>query len=141
MEVKYTSEPCQITQMITCYVQNHSTKEQRTLIQQKSLQNHEQKNTRTIPIIKRVGITYICIELTNEAGEVTVLEVARKKGCGELAGVPNDKAVASSAPRYNRVRRRVFHHFKRLGKKRRRTHIVQPLHGLRREARRRRRRR
>lgn len=77
--------------------------------------------------------TYICVELANEAGEVTVLEVARKKDGGELVRVPNDEAVACSTPRNNRVRRWVFHHFKGLGKKRRRTHLVQPLHRLRRE--------
>jgi hypothetical protein len=80
------------------------------------------------------GNTYICVELANEAGEVTVLEVARKKDVGEFVRVPNDEAVASSTPRNNRVRQWVFHHFKGLGKKRRRTHLVQPLHRLRREA-------
>jgi hypothetical protein len=41
------------------------------------------------------GNTYICVELANEAGEVTVLEVARKKDGGEFVRVPNDEAVAS----------------------------------------------
>jgi hypothetical protein len=76
----------------------------------------------------------VCVELVNEDGEVTVLEVARKNDGGELVRVPNDEAVASSTPRRNRVRRWVFHHFKGLGKKRRRTRLVQPLHRLRQEA-------
>ena len=74
------------------------------------------------------------VELANEDGEVAVLEVARKNDGGELVRIPNDEAVASSTPRRNRVRRWVFNHSKGLGKKRRWTHLVQPLHRLRREA-------
>lgn len=59
-------------------------------------------------------ITYIGVELTDEAGEVAVLEVARKEKGGELVRVPDDEAVTSSAPRHDRVRRRVFHHLERL---------------------------
>jgi hypothetical protein len=78
----------------------------------------------------------VCVDLANEDGEVTVLEVevARKNDGGELVRVPNDEVVASSTPRCNRVRQWIFHHFKGLGKKRRRTRLVQPLHRLRREA-------
>lgn len=57
--------------------------------------------------------------------------------------VPNDEAITRSAPRNDVVGRRVFNHIERFGEKRRRTHIVQPFHWLRREvgSRRRRRRR
>ncbi|KAE7997166.1 hypothetical protein FH972_001822 [Carpinus fangiana] len=35
----------------------------------------------------------VCVELVNEDGEVTVLEVARKNDGGELVRVPNDEDV------------------------------------------------
>jgi hypothetical protein len=75
----------------------------------------------------------VCVELVNEDREVTVLELVRKNDGGEFVRVPNDEVVVSSTPRCNRVRRWVFHHFKGLGKKRRRTRLVQPLHRLGRE--------
>ena len=80
--------------------------------------------------IKRMLITYICVELSNEAGEVVVLEVTGQDGGGELVGIPDDEAVASSAPRNNGVGGRILHHVEGLGEERGRTHIVKPFHGL-----------
>lgn len=81
--------------------------------------------------------TYISIKLTNEAGEIRVFEVSRKQGTGEFMIVPNDEAIASFTPRNNGVRQRIFHHFKCLRQKRRRTDIVQPFDRLGSDARRR----
>lgn len=50
------------------------------------------------PFSTHTHSTYICVELANEAREVTVLEVPRKQSCGEHMRVPNNEAIASSTP-------------------------------------------
>ena len=69
--------------------------------------------------------------MSDEAGEIVVLEVTRQDGGGELVRVPNDETVACSAPRNDVVGGRVFHHVEGFGEKRRGTHVVQPFPWLR----------
>lgn len=70
----------------------------------------------------------IGVELTNEAGEIVVLEVFGKKGFGEFMRIPNDETIASWTPRHNGVSVRVLHHIERLLQERRGTHLMQPFH-------------
>lgn len=78
----------------------------------------------------------ISIQLADEAGEITVLEVPGQEQRREFVRIPNNEAVPSLTPRHNRICSRVFHHFEGLGEKWRGTHLVKPLHGMSREARR-----
>jgi len=48
---------------------------------------------------------YICIKLTDEAGEVVVLEKSGKKKTTEFSSVPNDEGVVGGTPRYYFLRR------------------------------------
>lgn len=68
---------------------------------------------------KRRNAAYIGVELSDEAGEVVVLEVLGEKMLRELGRVPNHEAVVASAPRDDRVRRRVVHHVVCLAQERR----------------------
>lgn len=47
---------------------------------------------------RRKLYTHIGIELADEAGEVVMLEIGRKKETGELRGVPDDEAIVGGAP-------------------------------------------
>lgn len=44
------------------------------------------------------GETYIGVELTDEAGEIVVLEVRRKEDAGEFGWIPNHEAFPTTAP-------------------------------------------
>lgn len=54
-------------------------------------------------------ITYVGVELTNEAGEIVMLKVVRKKVTSELRRTPNDKGGVVFTPRNNMVGGRVIH--------------------------------
>lgn len=47
--------------------------------------------------------TYVCIELTNEAREVVVLEIGGEQKPSELRRVPNDETFLVRAPRHDLV--------------------------------------
>ena len=55
-------------------------------------------------------MTYICVELPDEGGEVAVLEVLGQEVPGELGRVPDDEAVVPGAPGHDVVRGRVVNH-------------------------------
>ena len=59
---------------------------------------------------QRRGKTNIDIELTDEAGEVVVLEIVGEECEGELGHVPYDEAVAAFGPRDDGVGGGVLHH-------------------------------
>lgn len=65
-------------------------------------------------------VTYIGVELTNEAREVVMLEVFGKQILGEIRVLPNNKRVSTFAPRYHVVRACIIHQLIRLRQKRRR---------------------
>lgn len=56
--------------------------------------------------IERERETYIGIKLSDEAGEVVVLEIPRQHVLGELGRRPDHETVAVSVPRHYRRRRR-----------------------------------
>lgn len=70
---------------------------------------------------KGIEETYVGIELTDEAGEVVVLEIGREKEASELGRVPHDEAVVGRAPRNDVVGGGIVHHVVGLQKERRRT--------------------
>lgn len=70
----------------------------------------------------------IGVELTDEAGEVVVLEVGGKEDASELGRVPDDEAVIGWGPRDDLVRRRVVDHVVRLQQKRRRSSAATSVH-------------
>lgn len=86
---------------------------------------------RKLPLVRINFSKTVGVELSYEAGEIVVLEVARQDGGRELVRVPNDETVAGSAPRNDVVGGWVFHNVEGFGEKRRGTHLVQPFHGLR----------
>lgn len=47
---------------------------------------------------KQERVTYIGIKLTDEAGEIAVLEVRREEKASEFGIVPNDEAAVVRAP-------------------------------------------
>ena len=55
-------------------------------------------------------MTYICVELPDEGGEVAVLEVLGQEVPGELGRAPDDEAVVPGAPGHDVVRGRVVNH-------------------------------
>lgn len=57
----------------------------------------------------------ISIELSNKAGEIVVLEMAREDGPRELQGIPDDEALAGGAPRDDGVQRGVVDELVGLG--------------------------
>lgn len=54
------------------------------------------------------GVTYVGVELADEAGEIVVFKVIRKKVTGELRRTPNDKSGVVFAPRNDMVSGRVI---------------------------------
>lgn len=70
-------------------------------------------------------MSYISIQLSNEAVKIIVFEVVGKKLSGELRWVPDDEAIVSGTPGHNSVSRRIIDHIVCFGKKRRRTLRVQ----------------
>jgi hypothetical protein len=64
-------------------------------------------------------LTYVGVELSDEAGEVAVLEVGWQQVVGEGGGVEDKEGVAGAAPAHDGVRGRVAHHVERLGDERR----------------------
>lgn len=61
-------------------------------------------------------MTYISIQLSDEAGKVVVLEVLGQQIFSELRGIPNNKAMASLIPRNDRIGDGIIHHFIGFGK-------------------------
>jgi hypothetical protein len=74
--------------------------------------------------MKKEELTYIGIELTNEAGEIVMLEIGWKKNASEFRGIPNDETVIGRAPRNDLICAGIVHHIIRFLKKRRRTSSV-----------------
>lgn len=66
-------------------------------------------------------MTYVGVELSDEAGEIVVLEISGEKKASELRGVPNDEAGVGGAPRNDVVGGGIVHHVVRLQEERRRT--------------------
>ena len=64
--------------------------------------------------------THIGVELSDEAGEVAVLEEAGEEQPREAGGVGDDEAVVPPAPADDPVRPGVLHHHVRLPHERRR---------------------
>ena len=58
--------------------------------------------------------THVSVELTNEGREIVVLEVFRKHVLGELANVPNHKALACLCPANYAIRAFIIDHVKGL---------------------------
>jgi len=74
-------------------------------------------------------MTYIGVELPDEAGEVVVLEVVREEVAGELGRAPHDEGGVVLAPRHDVVGAGVVHQLVRLGQERRRHRLrVRALH-------------
>jgi len=66
-------------------------------------------------------LTYIGIELTDEAGEIVVLEIGWEKNTREFRRVPNDEAFVIRTPGNDLICSGIIHHVIRLLKKRCRT--------------------
>ena len=58
--------------------------------------------------------THVSVELTNEGREIVVLEVFRKHVLGQLANIPNNKALACLCPANNVIRACIVDHIKGL---------------------------
>jgi hypothetical protein len=63
-------------------------------------------------------LTYIGIELTDEAGEIAVFEIGWEKNAREFRRVPNDEAFVIRAPRNDLICGGIIYHVIRLLKKR-----------------------
>ena len=63
-------------------------------------------------------MTYIGIELTDEAGEIVVFEIGWEKNAREFRRVPNDEAFVIRAPRNDLICGGIIHHVIRLLNKR-----------------------
>nr|GMD73025.1 hypothetical protein Iba_chr12fCG14320 [Ipomoea batatas] len=72
------------------------------------------------------------IELSDEAGEVIVLEESGEEISREGVRIPDNEAVAASAPRNNTISTRIIHHFISLDQEWRRPDFMKPFHRLRR---------
>lgn len=62
--------------------------------------------------------TYVCVELTDEAGEVVVFEVVGQKISRELRRSPDNESVVVITPRDDIVSGRVIDELVRLGQER-----------------------
>lgn len=60
---------------------------------------------------------HICVQLSDKAGEVVVLEELRKQILGKIGDVPNNKAVVVIAPRHDLICCRIVDHLIGLGEK------------------------
>ena len=54
-----------------------------------------------------MGGAYVCVELSNEAGEVVVLEVVGEEVTGELGGTPHHEGGVVFTPRNDVVGGRI----------------------------------
>ena len=63
--------------------------------------------------------SYVGVELSDEAGEVAVLEVGGEEEIREGGGVEDEEGVACGAPAHDGVRGRVADHVERLRHERR----------------------
>lgn len=64
-------------------------------------------------------VTHISIQLSDEAGEIVVLEVLRQEIPSKQWDVPNHEAVVTATPRHHRVRGWIVHHVVRFAQERR----------------------
>lgn len=64
-------------------------------------------------------LTHISIELSDEAGEIVVLEILGQKLFRELRHVPNNEAIVPAAPRHHVVRQWIVNHIVSFAQKRR----------------------
>ena len=88
-----------------------------SLLQPKMQKLKKKKKTREREIDEQKGLIqdckvsfYIGIELTNEAGEIVVLEISGQDLLREVKRVDDDEAVAGSSPRDQIVRRWIVDH-------------------------------
>ena len=63
-------------------------------------------------------LAYICIELSNKAREVVVLEESWEEAARELVEIPHNEAIHGRAPRDNRVGEGIINHLIGFGHKR-----------------------
>ena len=61
---------------------------------------------------------YVCVKLTDEAGEVVVLEINREDEAREIQGIKNDEAIVGCAPSYERIGIGIADHMESLHYKR-----------------------
>lgn len=68
--------------------------------------------------LKERGMTYIDIELSNEAGEIVVFEVIRKKSERKFGDVIDDETVIGLRPTDDGVGGRILNHIVTFGQER-----------------------